>query len=200
MGGLSIADAEASLATALKKGDFVKNPQVMIVVTTVRANQANVLGQVGRPGRVPLDVTGMRLAEVLALAGGVVAGVGSDTVVLVGERSGKPFRREIDLARLFTEEGRADNLIVMPGDSIWVDRAPQVYLYGELQRPGQFRLERGMTVMQALAVAGGLTQRGTLRGLEVRRATPGSRSQTLEPTLDDLLKPGDVMFVHESLF
>jgi polysaccharide export outer membrane protein len=200
MGGLSIADAEAALAASLKKGDFVKNPQVMIVVTTVRANQVSVLGQVGRPGRIPLDVTGMRLTEVLALAGGVVAGVGADSVVLVGQRSGKPFRREIDLARVFTEEGRADDLVVMPGDSIWVDRAPQVYLYGEVQRPGQFRLERGMTVMQALAVAGGLTQRGTLRGLEVRRASASGRGQTVEPAMDDLLRAGDVMFVHESLF
>jgi len=79
LAGLSVTAAEQHIAAELKRREFVKDPQVQIVVTQVRANQVNVLGQVGRPGRYPLDLTGMRLTEVLALAGGIVAGVGSDT-------------------------------------------------------------------------------------------------------------------------
>lgn len=200
LGGLTVSEAEKALANALRKGDFIKNPQVSIMVTQVRANQVNVLGQVGKPGRVALDVAGMRLTDVIALAGGVAANAGSDTVVVIGMRNGQPFRREIDLPRVFSPAGRGDDIVVQPGDAIWVDRFPVIYLYGEVQRPGQLRLERGMTVMQALASAGGLTQRGTQRGLRVSRRAASGQVQSLEPALEDALQPGDVVFVRESLF
>jgi polysaccharide export outer membrane protein len=200
LGGLTVGQAEAALADALRKGDFIKNPQVTVMVTQVRANQVNVLGQVGRPGRVPLDVAGMRLTDVLALAGGVTTTAGADTVVVTGQRNGQPFRKEVDLPRMFAPGGRGDDIEIQPGDAIWVDRYPVVYLYGEVQRPGQLRLERGMTVMQALATAGGLTQRGTQRGLRVSRRAANGQVQQLELSLDDTLLPGDVVFVRESLF
>lgn len=200
LGGLTISDAEAHIAAELKKGDFVKEPQVMIVVTQVRANQVNVLGQVGKPGRYPLDLTGMRMSEVLALAGGVTVGVGSDTMVLVGTRDGKSFRHEVDVPKLFAPGGSVQDIVVMPGDTIWVDRAPQIYMYGEIQKPGALRLERGMTVMQAVAAGGGATPRGTLKGIRVTRRGDDGRMQTVEPAMDDFLKDGDVVFIRESLF
>ncbi|HEX7640222.1 MAG TPA: polysaccharide export protein EpsE [Burkholderiaceae bacterium] len=200
VGGLTVTAAEQHIAQELKRRDFVKDPQVMIVVTQERANQVNVLGQVGHPGRYPLDLAGMRLTEVLALAGGVVNGVGSDTIVLTGVHNGKPYRREVDLPTLFSANGRAEDVVIEPGDTIWVDRAPQIYLYGEIQHPGTMRLERGMTVMQAVAAAGGATPRGTLKGLRVTRRAPDGHVQTFEPTMEDTLKDGDVVFIRESLF
>ena len=200
LAGLTVNAAEQHIASELKRRDFVKDPQVNIVVTQVRANQINVLGQVGKPGRYPLDLTGMRLTEVLALAGGVVAGVGSDTVVLSGTRDGKLFRHEIDLPRLFSAGGTAEDIVVAPGDTVWVDRAPQIYIYGEIQHPGTMRLERGMTLMQAVAAGGGATPRGTLKGIKVTRRGPDGKMQTLEPAMEDTLKDGDVVFIRESLF
>jgi len=74
------------------------------------------------------------------------------------------------------------------------------YVYGEAQKPGSFRLERNMTFMQALVIAGGLTARGTERGLRVtRRAADGSAVES-NPKLNDLVEPDDVIFVRESLF
>jgi len=200
LAGLTVTAAEQHIAAELKRRDFVKDPQVNIVVTQVRANQVNVLGQVGKPGRYPLDLTGMRLTEVLALAGGVVAGVGSDTVVLTGTRDGKLFRHEVDLPRLFAAGGTGEDIVVAPGDTIWVDRAPQIYMYGEIQHPGTMRLERGMTVMQAVAAGGGATPRGTLKGIKVTRRGPDGKMETLEPSMEDTLKDGDVVFIRESLF
>ncbi len=200
LGGLTVGAAENHLAQTLKKGDIVKNPQVSIIVTNFRANQVNVLGQVGHPGRLPLDLAGMRLTEVVALAGGVIAGAGSDTIVLIGQRNGQPYRKEVDLPRIFAPGGSNDNIVVMPGDTVWVDRAPQIYLYGEIQHPGIQRLERGMTVMQAVAAGGGATPRGTLKGLKITRHDPDGRVQTIEPSMEDTLKDGDVMFIRESLF
>jgi polysaccharide export outer membrane protein len=200
LGGLTVNAAEAHLAQALKKGEIVKDPQVIIVVSNVRANQVNVLGQVGHPGRLPLDLAGMHLTEVIALAGGVNNGAGSDTIVLIGQRGGKSFRHEADLPKIFAPGGSNDDIVVMPGDTIWVDRAPQIYLYGEIQHTGIQRLERGMTVMQAVAAGGGATPRGTLKGLKVSRRGPDGRIQTIEPSMEDTLKDGDVMFIRESLF
>ena len=200
LGGLTINAAESHLAQALKKGEIVRDPQVIIVVTQVRANQVNVLGQVGKPGRYPLDLAGMRLTEVLALAGGIAAGVGSDTVVIQGVHDGRPYRHEVDLPKIFSAGGGGDDVVVSPGDTIWVDRAPQIFMYGEIQHAGAMRLERGMTVMQAVAAAGGATPRGTLKGLRVTRRGADGKMQTIEPTMEDNLKDGDVMFIRESLF
>ena len=200
LAGLSVTQAEQHIASELKRRDFVKDPQVIIVVTQVRANQVNVLGQVGKPGRYPLDLTGMRMTEVLSLAGGVIAGAGSDTIVLTGVRDGRPFRHEVDLPRLFAPGGAAEDIVVAPGDTVWVDRAPQIYLYGEIQHTGAMRLERGMTVMQAVAAGGGATPRGTLKGIKVTRRGPDGKMQTLEPSMEDTLRDGDVVYIRESLF
>jgi len=200
LAGLTVTAAEQHIASELKRRDFVRDPQVIIVVTQVRANQVNVLGQVGKPGRYPLDLAGMRISEVLSLAGGVIAGAGSDTVVITGTRDGKAFRREVDLPRLFAPGGAAEDMVVAPGDTVWVDRAPQVYMYGEIQHPGALRLERGMTLMQAVAAGGGATPRGTLKGIKITRRGADGKPQTLEPSMEDTLKDGDVVYIRESLF
>ena len=199
IGGLTVTAAEKLIADGLKSGNFVKQPQVTIVMLQVRGNQVSVLGQVNRPGRYPIEVADMRLTDMLATAGGI-AGTGTDVVVLTGTRNGQPFRMEVDLPSLFTAAGRGNDMLVQNGDTIWIDRQPMVYIYGEVQRPGPMRLERGMTVMQALATGGGLTQRGTQKGIRVHRKTLDGKIQVIEPTLDDKVQDGDVVFVRESLF
>jgi polysaccharide export outer membrane protein len=86
------------------------------------------------------------------------------------------------------------------GDIIYVDRAPFFYLYGEVQRPGQQRLERGMTLMQALAAAGGLSARGTQRGIRAHRRDAAGVLHVLELQMNDLVEREDVIYVKESLF
>ncbi|HET9644472.1 MAG TPA: SLBB domain-containing protein, partial [Burkholderiaceae bacterium] len=75
-----------------------------------------------------------------------------------------------------------------------------VYIYGEVQRPGVFRLERGMTIMQALAAGGGLTQRGTEKGMRVHRRGTDGKVTVLQPRMDDPVNDGDVVYVRESIF
>jgi polysaccharide biosynthesis/export protein len=166
----------------------------------VRSNQASVLGLVNRPGRYPIEVTGMRMSELVALAGGIAVG-GSDIVSLTGTRAGKPLRVQIDLPALFSASNTANDPVVLNGDVVYVDRMPLIYVYGEVQRPGALRLERGMTVLQGLAAAGGLTQRGTEKGIRVhRKSAEGAKAQVLQPAMDDKVLDGDVLFVRESLF
>jgi polysaccharide export outer membrane protein len=199
IGGSTVAMAEKTIADGLRSGNFVKQPQVSLVVTQVRGNQASVLGQVNKPGRYPIEVTDMRLSDLLAVAGGINP-AGADTLTLVGTRDGKPFRKVIDLPALFRADNRADDLAVRNGDVVYVERAPMVYIYGEVQKPGALRLERNMTVMQALATGGGLNLRGTEKGLRVHRRDAAGKLQVIEPKMDDLLIEGDVVYVRESLF
>jgi len=198
LGGLTVTQAEALIADGLRKGDFLKNPQVTVLLVQVRGSQVSVLGQVNRPGRFPLEQAQMRLTDVLALAGGVMAGVGSDRVVVTGMRDGKPMRLEVDLPKIFAQERAADPLL-QNNDVVWVDRAPVLYIYGEVQRPGSVRLERDMTLLQALAAGGGLTQRGTERGIRVHRRA-ADKVEVLQPGMDEAVKDGDVIYVKESLF
>ena len=183
----------------LRSGNFVKQPQVSLVVLQVRGNQASVLGQVNRPGRYPIEVADMRLSELVATAGGIAPN-GSDIVVVTGVRSGKAFRYEVDLPSLFSAGGRDKDIFILNGDTVFVDRQQLVYIYGEVQRPGPMRLERDMTLLQALAGGGGLTLRGTDKGIKVHRKEADGSIQLIVPTMTDKLREGDVVFVRESLF
>ena len=199
LGGLSVTAAEKLIADGLRSGNFVKQPQVTLVVMQVRGNQASVLGQVNRPGRYPIEVTDMRLTDLLAMAGGAAQG-GADTVVVTGSRDSQPYRLEVDLPLLFAPGGKDKDIVILNGDTVWVDRQPLVYIYGEVQRPGPMRLERGMTLMQSLATGGGLTLRGTEKGIRVHRKAANGKVQVITPTLDDKMLDGDVVYVRESLF
>lgn len=202
IGGLGVSAAEKLIADGLKNGNFVKAPQVTLILMQVKGNQASVLGQVNRPGRYPIETADMRMTDLLANAGGVTS-TGAEILVLSGTRAGKPFRMEIDLPSVFgpsAEQGRPNDVLIQNGDVLWVDRAPLVYIYGEVQRPGPLRLERGMTVMQALAAGGGLNQRGTERGIRVHRKSADGKVQVVQPAMDDAVRDGDVVYVKESLF
>lgn len=198
LGGTTTTQAEQLIADGLRQRDVIKQPQVSILVTQVRGNQASVLGQVGKAGRYPIETADMRLTDLIATAGGI-ATTGADLVVLVGERQGRPYRVEIDLPTLFQAGRRGDDILIRNGDIAYVERSPQIYIYGEVQKPGAYRLERGMTVMQALATGGGLTQRGTERRMRVHRTGPDGKVQIIQPALDDPLREGDVVYVRESL-
>lgn len=198
LSGQSVVQAEKTLADGLRNGNFVRQPQVTVLVTQIRGNQVAVLGMVGRPGRYPLEAAGTRMTDVLAQAGGI-SPAGSDVVIITGQRDGKPFRKEINVGQLFTQGGSEDPAL-QNEDVLFIDRMPLIYIYGEVQRPGTIRLERGMSVMQALATGGGLTARGTEKGLRVHRRGPDGKIVVIQPAMDDPIQSGDVIYVRESIF
>ena len=199
IGGLTVAAAEQAIADGLKKGGFVLQPQVTLVIQQVRGAQVAVLGQVARPGRYPLESTAMKVTDVLALAGGT-APQGADRVILTGVRNGRRVRAEIDVADLFVAWTPEKDVAVMAGDTLYVHRAPQFYVYGEVQRAGAYRVERQMTVLQALALGGGLSPRGTERGIRIHRRGEDGAVRVTNPQLNDPVQPDDVIVVREALF
>jgi polysaccharide biosynthesis/export protein len=199
LGGLTISQAEKKIADALRSGGFVKSPQVNIVLRQVRGNQVAVLGQVAKPGRFPLETFNTRVSDMLAAAGGVTP-TGDDVLILTGQREGQPFRKIIDIPGLFLNQRSEDDILLTGGDTLYVNKAPVFYIYGEAQKPGPYRIERGMTVQQALAQGGGPTARGSGTRLKLTRRDASGKVMELSPQLTDPVKADDVIFVRESLF
>jgi polysaccharide export outer membrane protein len=199
IGGLSVPAAEQRIAKALRDGKFVLNPQVSIMLMQVRSAQVSILGQVGKPGRYPIEQVNSKVSEMIAAAGGAVPGA-SDIVTLVGQRNGRAVKLDIDLPAVL-QAGKSElDAVVSNGDILYVDRAPMYYVYGEVQHPGMQRLERGMTIMQALAQSGGLTARGTERGLRIHRRDANGAVRVVQPGMNDLVERDDVLYVRESVF
>jgi len=199
VGGLTLPAAEKRIGQMLKDGGFVLNPQVNILLTQAFGNLVSVIGDVNTAGRYSLDAAGGHLSGMLAAAGGVAA-TGGDFVIVTGMRGGKPFRREIDIVKMFLSGNTADDIELYGGDTLFVNRAPMFYIYGQVQKPGQFRLERGMTVIQALASGGGVTGKGTQRGIVRHRRDASGKVREESVTLDDDVQDKDVIYVKESLF
>lgn len=200
VGGLTLPAAEKKIADLLREGGFVLAPQVNILITQVFGGLVSVLGEVNTPGRYGIEAAGGHLSGMLAVAGGIAA-TGSDIVIVTGTRNGKPFRREIDIVAMSLGTGsNSEDIALAGGDTVFVNRAPQFYIYGQVQKPGQVRLERAMTVMQALAAGGGVTGKGTSRGIVRHRRDASGKVKEESVTLDEDVRDQDVIYVKESLF
>ncbi len=198
VGGLSPAQAGAQIEKAFRDRNILVDPHVTITVTQSRSQRVSVLGQVGTPGRYPID-SDTTIFDVLSLAGGVTP-TGADVIFLLHTGpDGQVVRTPIDLRSL--ANGKALPLQPLKGgDSVFVPIAEQFYIYGEVMQPGKFRIEPGMTVIQAIARAGGITVRGSQRRVEVKRKLADGSYVTSKAKLSDLVQAEDVIRVKESIF
>lgn len=195
VGGHSARDVESLVAQKLTTGGFIRSPQVSVLVSDYRSQKVAVMGQVGRPGQYPLRKSSS-VMDLLAEAGGIVNATAADQATLLKADGSK---RTIDLFALFDGDPE-QNSGVAAGDTIYVPRASQFYVYGEVQRPGTYRLERNMTVSQAISAGGGLTPRGTERRATVKRRNEEGKETRIGVKGSDLLQPDDVLVIKESLF
>ena len=198
LAGRSPAQGETEISQRLSKGGFILKPFVSLNVVQYRSQQISVLGRVNRPGKFTLEKIS-RMTDALALAGGIIID-GADTVTLVRTRDGKLEYSDIDVIALFKEGGEASNVLIQDGDILNVARQHVFYIYGEVQRPGAFRLEQNMSVVQALTMGGGVTARGTQRGIKILRRDINGGMRKLDAQLADPVKRDDVIYVKESLF
>jgi len=187
IGGMSSVAAANHIADELKKGQYLKSPQVTVATTAVRSRQVSVLGQIARPGRYVLEEAKPQLTDVIAAAGGTVAGASEQVTVI---RNGEP--QKVD--------GLTKSFELKPGDMVVVEKGPMFYIYGEVTRAGAYPLPANLTVMQAITLGGGITPRGSDRRLKMRRVGPDGHVTERDASLQDPVKADDVIFVKEALF
>ena len=199
LGGLTKAEAVKSIADRLSAGGYVPNAYVNLLVTQYQARQVSIMGEVNKPGKYPISRPSS-VTDLLAMAGGVTS-KGSNKISLIKhDPNGQTTRREVDVEKLLSSADMSNNLLVESGDIIFVPAAPVFYIYGEVRQPGAYPLATDMVVQQALSVGGGLTVRGTERGIKLERKGPDGKTQSHRVKLSDKLQANDVLQVPESWF
>ena len=174
----------------LKAGGYYTDPAVEVGVVGFTARYVTVLGEVGQPGLLPIDRT-YRVSEVLAKVGGVRPT--SDDRVLLRRATGEELSLSIQEV---ATGGPAQDPIVNPGDKIFIAAAPTFYIYGQVAAPGSYKVERDMTLRQALARGGGLTERGSDKRIKLFR----NGQEVNRVPLSEPIKGGDTVVIGERLF
>lgn len=195
--GLSPAAASERVATAYREGQYLVDPQVNIVLAAFRSQQISVLGEVARPGRFPME-TRTSVLDALAQAGGVTEHGANRAFILRRSQAGVD-RFEVDLDDLLSS-GSGQVVELRAGDTVVVPRAQLFYIYGEVQRPNSYALRPGMTVIEAISLAGGLTQRGSSRRVQIKRKSKNGTLKNLDAEVDDPILADDVVNVRERIF
>lgn len=207
-GALTLRGFEQALKQRLADGYF-RNPQVTVAVEQYRSQRIFVMGEVRQPGPVSLT-GGMTLIEALAHAGSTLP-TSSGEVSIVraapGSAAGGPtlpgqaaatevFRASIhDLQ----SGSLSQNIDLHDGDTIFVPRAELVYVFGEVKNPGGYAVQKNTTVLQALSLAGGVTEHGAMNRIQVMRIVNGVKTEA-RVKLTDLVRPEDTIVVPQRYF
>jgi polysaccharide export outer membrane protein len=211
-GGRSIREVESDIRTRLAR-EYVRDPQVTVIVAEYRSKTVFVLGELATPGSYPLAES-PTLVQLLARAGPVSA-VAADEAIIVRPRDparGPLLPSEVAAA---TDELEAEvihvdlhallsgnvslNVQLRPNDTVFIPEAPKVYVSGEVRSAGAFPYSSGMTVRQAVSLAGGLNEYGSDGRMQIVREIDGE-SRKINVDLEDRVEPGDSVIVRGKLF
>ena len=207
-GGLSLRALETQLKKRLKDEGFFNDPQVTVAVDTYKSQKVFVVGEVRTPGTYPLSGN-MSLVEVLARAGSTLPTASGEAVIVhAGENASGPTIPTAgdgkDLVRVNLrdlENGTfSSNTPLRDGDTVFVPRAQSVYVFGQVKNPGAYSLQQqDTTVLQALSLAGGITDRGSSSRVLIIRIVGGEKRE-IKVKLTDVVQPGDTVVVRERFF
>lgn len=187
---LTVLQFRERVRTALIAGGYYADPVVNVAVSTYASRYVTVLGEVGQPGLVPVD-RAYRVSEILARVGGA-RDTGADLLTL---RRATGEEIKLDLKNIAIG-GPAEDPVVNPGDKIFIPKAETFYVYGQISRPGTYKIDQGMTLRKAIASAGGLTSMGSEKRVKVFR----DGREIKKYDLGALIKNGDVIVVGERFF
>lgn len=204
-GGMSLRAFETDLKKKLADGYF-RNPQVTVAVEQYRSQRVFVMGEVRTPGPVPLT-GGMTLIEALARAGSTMPSASGEVSVIRsqpgGHRSGNGTAPEVEILRATIRDLEAgvikQNIDLRDGDQIFVPRAESAYVFGEVKSPGAYSIQKTTTILQALSLAGGVTENGAMNRIKIWRIVNGEKKE-IKVKLTDIVKPGDTIIVPQRYF
>lgn len=209
VGGTTLRDIETNLTDLLRK-DYVRRAQVSVEIRNYRSRSIFVLGEVRTPGKYSID-NAVTLLEVIANAGSLTPAAGNTIIVqrqkdptapvtgpvIPGQNTG------VEIMRISYDdlrEGRLQsNIALQDGDTLFIPEAERYYITGFVRTPGVYVLKPNTTVQQAIAQAGGLSERGTLRRLKIVRKDKDGKEVEIDAKATDVLKPNDTIKVAQRL-
>jgi polysaccharide biosynthesis/export protein len=207
-GGQSMRALEAAIKKQLVDDGYFRNPQITVAVDAYKSQKVFIVGEVRAPGSYPLSGD-MNLVEALARAGSTLPTASGEAVIVhAGENASGPTMPSPDDAKDLVRVNLRDlengvvakNAALRDGDTIFVPRAQTIYVFGQVKSPGAYGLQdRNTTVLQALSLAGGATDRGALNRIEIIRIVNGDKKD-IKVKLTDLVQPGDTIVVRERFF
>jgi polysaccharide export outer membrane protein len=198
---LTTRQVEKSIAENLRKSKMVIEPQVNVFVEQYKGSQVTIIGEVMKPGQYQFSGP-TTLLDVISLALGTNQNASYLLTVFRKEKgaNGKEITKKItvDADRLLNGGDLRLNIELQNQDVIYVPKGV-FYIYGEVNHPGAFRLEKGITVKRAIAIAGGLTSKGSQMRIEITRKS-GDKETLADADIDNLVQFDDVIRIKESIF
>ena len=200
VGDLTVEEAQALIQKRLEDGGFVRGAHVTIFIDESASQGVTILGDVAKPGIYPA-LGNRKLYDLISAAGGFAATAGRKVSIIRQHSQSGPIT--VDLPRNLADDLQ-DNIEIMPGDTITVPRAPIIYVVGDVGHPAGFLVDNGsLTVLQALALAGGTNRTAKIGGTRIIRKGPTGMTETrvplkkmLEAKAPDLnLQADDILFV-----
>jgi polysaccharide export outer membrane protein len=206
--GLSLRAFETKLTAELADG-FLKGPRVSVTLDQYRGNRVFIFGAVASPGAYALP-EGQTLIEALVRAGYAAA---SQVVVVRPKRPSGPTMPDeagdAEVIRVNLKELEKDvehgslarNIPLRDGDTIFIPRTDptRVFVTGEVRNPGAYSITENTNVLQALALAGGVTESAAINRLRLMRIVDG-KQKTFNVKITDVVQPGDTLIVPERYF
>ncbi len=198
LGGLTVREATETVTDHLAR-DYMVDPKVDVQILEYKSRWVMVTGEVGKPGRVALR-GGATLKDALADADGLTVGAGDDIIISRDAPDGAG-KIQIPVDRPAFERAES-NPALKTGDIVNVPTRPYVYVQGEVRLPNKVPLERGMTLMKAISIVGGLTEWASEKGVQIM--SEGAKGEPRLYNLKDIrsmrvtdppLKGGDVVYV-----
>lgn len=196
--GLTVSEASSHIAKLLADG-FIVNPQVNVFVKNFKEQKASILGQVAKPGVYDLT-SRTTLLELISQAGGLTPEAGDRATVKRDSDKEGGGEQVVQLSRLIDQGDVSQNLQIMDGDKIFIDKAGQFYVTGEVKKPDAYKCQDKLTVIKAIAMAGGFTDTASKGSVRIVRKKDGKEEVLSRVGMDDLIQPDDVVVVPESFF
>jgi polysaccharide export outer membrane protein len=202
-GGLSVLNLETLIKEKLSDG-YLVNPKVTVTVSKYQSQKVSILGEVKRPGTYVIKGK-TYILELISEAGGFTE-MADHTVTIARPKSLKlnnikepDENKGNEIIKVNIDGSLDERFFVINKDTIYVNKAPRIFVTGEVKKPGEYKWEKGLTVRQAISLAGGPTDRGSSNRIKVIRTQNGEEKE-VKPGLSDAVMPDDIINIPQSYF
>jgi polysaccharide export outer membrane protein len=198
-GGSNLGDLQERIKTLLSPA-YIKNPQVRVEINEYKSQSVMVSGEVRQPGKIPMTGS-MTVLEALAAAGSPTPAASSELTIARPKKGGSE-TADSEIVRINWRElqlGKGTDVVLQDGDLLNIAKAQTFFISGQVRNSGNFVLEPGTTVEQAIAMAGGLSERGSNSRIKATRIVKGKRT-TVSLDLYDIVQPGDTITIQQRIF